>query len=279
MTKGKVFTYWHQGEAAAPRLVTLCIEQLRVLHPGWDIHVLDSESVVGWIEPIAVPADKLEKLSIAHQSDLIRTQLLLRHGGVWADPTVFLVRPLDQWLPKYMDSGLFLFHRPGRDRLISNWFIASEPGNILLERLYERLCRYWSENEFENLGQPQSKQAVFAARVLNRNLLLPRLWLRKPVVKLLRTAPYMVYHYQFADLVARDRECRAIWARTPKISAAGPHRLLRHGVLNPALPEVRKLIDEADPPLFKLSWKLGADEIPPGSLIEYLYRKVNEASG
>ena len=274
MTKGKVFTYWHQGEAAAPRLVTLCIEQLRVLHPGWDIHVLDSESVVGWIEPIAVPADKLEKLSIAHQSDLIRTQLLLRHGGVWADPTVFLVRPLDQWLPKYMDSGLFLFHRPGRDRLISNWFIASEPGNILLERLYERLCRYWSENEFENLGQPQSKQAVFAARVLNRNLLLPRLWLRKPVIKLLRTAPYMVYHYQFADLVATDRQCRAIWARTPKISASGAIRLLRYGPLKPALPEVRKWIDEADPPLFKLTWKLGPDKIPPGSVLAYLYARL-----
>ena len=278
MTKERVFTYWHQGEAAAPRLVKLCIRRLRALHEGWDVHVLDAESIGEWIEPIPVPREKLEKLSIAHQSDLIRTQLLIRYGGVWADPTVFVVRPLDEWLPQYQSSGLFLFHRPGRDRLISNWFIASEQGNVVLRRLYERMYRYWSENEFENLGQPQSKQAELAARILNRNLFLPRLWLRKPFIKLLRTAPYMVYHYQFADLVARDRECRAIWARTPKISADGPHRLLRHGVLNPSLPEVRKWIDEADPPLFKLSWKLGVDEIPPGSALEYLYRKVNEPS-
>ena len=279
MATRRIFTYWHQGEAAAPGLVELCIQQLRALHPGWEIHVLDAESVVEWVEPIPVPAEKLKKLCIAHQSDLIRTQLLIRYGGVWADPTVFLVRPLGEWLPRYMGSGLFLFHRPGRDRLISNWFIATEPGNVVLQRLYERLCRYWTENEFENLGQPQSKQAELAARVLNRNLFLPRLWLRKPLIKLLRTAPYMVYHYQFAELVARDRECRAIWDRTPKIAADGPHRLLRFGVLKPALPEVRKWIEAADPPLFKLSWKLVTDEIPAGSVMEYLYRKVDEADG
>ena len=266
-----MFSYWHQGEGAAPTLVKACIHQMRSLHPNWDVQVLDGATVEGWIDPIPVPQEKFHRLSLAHQSDLIRTQLLLRHGGVWADPTVFMVRPLDQWLPKYMDSGLFLFHRPGRDRLISNWFIGAEPGNVLLGRLYERLCRYWSENEFENLGRPQSEIAEFVARVLNRNLFLPRLWLRKPMIKLLRTAPYMVYHYQFADLVARDRACREIWRRTPKISADGPHRLLRYGLLSPLSPEVRKWIDGADPPLFKLSWKLGADEPPSGSVLEYLF--------
>jgi hypothetical protein len=266
-----LFTYWHQGEALAPGLVKTCLRNLRALHSGYDIHVLDAESVGAWIEPIPVPEDKFRRLWIAHQSDLIRTQLLLRYGGVWVDPTVFMVRPLDEWLPQCMDSGLFLFHRPGRDRLISNWFIAAERENVLLRRLYERLCRYWAENEFDNLEQPQSAVAEFVACVLNRNLFLPRLWLRKPMIRLLRTAPYMVYHYQFADLVARDRACREIWRRTPKISADGPHRLLKYGLLSPLSPEVREWIGGADPPLFKLSWKLEADEIPADSVLGYLY--------
>lgn len=167
MARRKLYTYWHQGEAAAPKVVRLCIEQLRVLHEGWDLQVLDAESIGEWIEPIPVPRDKLEKLSIAHRSDLIRTQLLIRYGGVWADPTVFIVRPLDEWLPQYLRSGLFLFHRPGRDRLISNWFIASEPGNLVLSRLYDRLCMYWRDNEFENMGQPQSKHAELVARIVS----------------------------------------------------------------------------------------------------------------
>ena len=246
------------------------------MHSGYDIHVLDAESVEAWIEPIPVPEDKFRRLRIAHQSDLIRTQLLFRHGGVWADPTVFMVRPLGEWLPQCMGSGLFLFHRPGRDRLISNWFIAAEPENVLLRRFYERLCRYWTENEFDNLEQPQSAVAEIMARVLNRNLFLPRLWLRKPMIRLLRTAPYMVYHYQFADLVAADPECREVWKQTPKVSADGPHRLLKYGLLKPASPEIRKCIDEADPPLFKLSWKRGADDVPPGSVLDYLYGKVDE---
>ena len=276
MIRKRLFSFWYQGEAAAPELVKACINQVRSLHPDWDVQVLDVNTVEGWIDPIPVPHEKFHQLRLAHQSDLVRTQLLLRHGGVWADPTVFMVRPLDQWLPKYMDSGLFLFYRPGRDRLISNWFIAAEPGNVLLGRLYERLCRYWSENEFDNLGRPQSDVAEFVGRVLNRNLFLPRMWLRKPVVHLLRTAPYMVYHYQFAELVARDRACQEIWRRTPKISADGPHRLLRYGLLSPLSPEVRHWIDDADPPLFKLTWKLSADEVPPGSVLAYLYAKMVE---
>ena len=252
-------------------MVRACVHSFEKHHPSWELSFLDDESTV--IESVPIPEEKWKKLKVAHRSDLIRTQLLFRHGGVWIDPTVFIVGSLDQWLSKYMDSGLFLFDRPGRDRLISNWFIAAEPGNVLLGKLYGRLCRYWSENDFDNLGRPESELAEFVARALNRNLFLPRLWLRKPLIKLLRTAPYMVYHYQFADLVARDRTCREIWRRTPKISADGPHRLLRYGLLNPLSAELRECIDDADPPLFKLTWKLGSDEIPPGSVLAYLFER------
>ena len=54
-----------------------------------------------------------------------------------------------------MDAGVFMFHRPGRDRAVSNWFIAAEPNQPLLVRLYEALCRYWRENNFRNLDRPR----------------------------------------------------------------------------------------------------------------------------
>jgi hypothetical protein len=38
------------------------------------------------------------------------------------------------------------------------------------------------------------------------------------------------------------------------------------------------LIEDADPPLFKLNWKLVNNDPPPGSVLDYLYSKVDESS-
>lgn len=231
-----------------------------------------------WLDPIPIPAHKWRQLTLAHQSDVIRTQLLVRYGGVWADPTVYFSQPLDHWLPERMDAGVFLFHRPGRDRAVANWFIAAEPQNLLLKRQYDRLCKYWANNDFENFNKPMRALARFATRVLNRNLELPRLWLRQPVIRLIKAYPYMVYHYMIHDLVRSDAQLRAVWDQMPKLSADIPHFPAHHGLLKPLDREIRSFIDNEKAPLFKLTWKLPSESVPPGSVLDYLLKKV-ESSG
>lgn len=270
----ELFTYWHQGLEQAPPVVKMCVHRMRSLHPEWDVRVLDAKSVSSFIDPIPIADAKWQRMRLAHRSDLIRTQLLIRYGGVWADPTVFFARPLDGWLEGYLGSGLFMFHRPGPDRVVSAWLIAAEPQNVVLRQLYSALCGYWSRNEFSNLDGHEGAVARWVGRLMRTNLELPRLWLRRPVIALLRTAPYMVYHYQFYDLVRSDAQCAQVWARTPRISADGPHRLLRYGLGNPATALVKTWIDEAHSPLFKLTWKTDKGPIPAGSVLEYLFEKA-----
>lgn len=266
----QIFTYWHQGFDDAPKLVQACRRTLERYTPGWSQHFLDAESVQQWIKPIPIPERTWNQLSLAHRSDLIRTQLLIRHGGVWADPTVLFTQALESWLPGQMDAGIFFFHRPGRDRAVSNWFIASEVQHPLLIRLYERLCCYWRENKFRNLDQPMSPLARFAGRALNRNLELPRLWLSKPVIRLLKAYPYMVYHYMLYDLVRSDQALWTLWERMPKVSADIPHYAAHRGILERLDEEAKLFIDSGTAPLFKLSWKLPSEEVPSISVLEYL---------
>ena len=252
----RIFTYWDQGFAEAPEIVRACTRTFSAHHPNWDIYFLDAESVHEWIDPIPIPDDKWKKLQLAHRSDIIRTQLLIKYGGVWADPTVWFCTPLDQWLPKVMDAGVFMFQRPGRDRAISNWFIAAEPDNPLLTRLYEALCRYWRENDFRNFDRPMSRGARILHRLLNRNRGLPRIWLKKPVIWLFRTYPYMIYHYMFYDLICRDQECKALWEKVPFHSADRPVQLLRYGLPSTLGPEGRDILNpDTCAPLYKLTWK------------------------
>ena len=238
------------------------------------MHLLDSENIVEFLDYPPLSDDKWNKLSIAHCSDVLRTQLLLKYGGVWADPTIWFNKPIGEWLPEVMDAGVFMFHRPGRDRAISNWFIAAEPGNPLLQRQYDALCSYWRENEFDNLAGPTNASGRFLKRVLNRNLELPRLWLRKPVIRLFKTHPYMVYHYMIYDLVRSDPELGAIWDRMPKVSADIPHFPTHKGLLEPLDKETKDFIDSQKAPLFKLTWKLPSDSIPEGSVLDYLLASI-----
>ena len=93
------------------------------------------------------------------------------------------------------------------------------------------------------------------------------------MIRLFRHAPYMVYHYLFARMVRTDPACGAVWDATPRESADAPHRLLRHGLLAPVTPEVEQTLQVADPPLFKLTWKLGDRRIPENSLLAELFRR------
>jgi hypothetical protein len=268
-----LFTYWHQGWDATPPVLSPCARSLERHHESWHIHRLDARNITHWLDSIPIPKNKWKELPLAHRSDIIRTQLLANHGGVWADPTIWFSGPIDQWIQGKMGSGLFLFHRPGRDRLISNWFIAAEPQNPLLSRLYDELCRYWRDNEFKSIGFTDRWQVNLISRAINRNLYLPDMWLWKPMIHLLRHAPYMVYHYLFARLVRKEPECANVWNETPKISAEAPHLLLRHGLENRMSPMLQKAIQSGNPPLFKLTWKISTGTSARGSLLSELFRR------
>lgn len=97
-------------------------------------------------------------MSLATQSDMIRLQLLCKYGGVWADSTTLCIRPLDAWLCDCCQSGFFAFSNPGKDREMSNWFIASEKNNSLIEKMRHKFSSFFLLNDF-NINS-QLKQFV-----------------------------------------------------------------------------------------------------------------------
>ncbi len=265
-----IFTYWEQGFDDAPRIARTCLAQLRRLHPHWELRALDAASAEEAIEALPLSRDELLKLSRPHRSDLIRTQLLIDHGGVWADPTVFVTRPFDEWLDVLMGAGLFLFANPGRDRRTSNWFIAAEPGHDTLVQLRDRLCAYWANHDFRNQGRPLGASEKYLMRAVNRNLTLPRLWFTWPLRRLVRVYPYMVYHYMLQELVHESESVRRTFEQMPVFPAEGPCRLLRFGVGNAFGPEAQAILDDAAVPLHKLTWKFEPRDVVGISVLERL---------
>jgi hypothetical protein len=212
-----LWLYWHQGWTEAPELVCRCRATWERRNPGWTIRILDrhSASEHSSLEPPAA-------MGIAHRTDLLRLDLLDRHGGVWADATCACQTPLDAWLPAVAYRGFFAFSRPFADRALSNWFLAGAPGHPLARRWRDAILAYWSGG---------------------------------------RTDPgsYTIHHELFEALLRSDPAFRAAWALVPSLSAVPAH-LAQHflrGRVDEAA--VAALVASGGAPVHKLSRKLPPD--------------------
>ena len=86
------------------------------------------------------------KISRTHFSDLLRLELLIRHGGIWIDSTVFSTDREEQ----YLGYPLFVFQSIWNNQsahAASSWFIVSERDNPILKTTRDLLYRYWLEHD------------------------------------------------------------------------------------------------------------------------------------
>lgn len=207
-------------------------------------------------------------LSRNHRADLLRLDLLTKHGGVWADATTFCMQPLDDWLPPNLESGFFAFCRPRPERILSSWFLAGEPGNILVSRLFQFMRDYWDRHPYRGDRDQFFGRAL--AHVLRSSPRTRAWWFSRPVRDWLAISPYYAIHFGFEKLIREDPECARIWDCTPKVSAVPPHRLYRAGLLSPISPKIRSEIDRRKVPVYKTTWDIREQAIPSDSVLGYL---------
>lgn len=144
-----VWVFWLQGIEAAPELVKKCSAALMKHLPRHKrIIFLDETNYRQYTNLPAYIEEKHEKGQISHThfSDLIRIDLLARHGGTWVDSTVYLSSEVIH--PEFFDSELFLFqelqpNQMGHVRGISNWFMTAKPSQEIILLTRYLLFDYW----------------------------------------------------------------------------------------------------------------------------------------
>tara|TARA_B110000211_G_C14089961_1_gene558495 strand:- start:5476 stop:6306 length:831 start_codon:yes stop_codon:yes gene_type:complete len=270
-----IWSYWHQGLDGAPAVVKPCINQWVNLNPDWELRFIDQDSMYDFIEPLGIDKETLAKIPLAVSSDLFKLQLLIKYGGVWVDATTFPIVPLDDWLTDKMGAGYFFFYKPGRDRLISTWFIASEKNNITLKLLYRNLIKYWNTNTFKNLSNPRSPSVTFLSKFVNRNLLLTKLWFSPLFTNILRLTPYFVTHYMFYKVISDNKSLRHNFQLIPKVLADPSHSFKNDILMEPLLLDLKELVDSRKVPVIKLSWRAIDKKIPSNSNLSYLFNQSN----
>jgi Capsular polysaccharide synthesis protein len=176
----QIFMYWDQGWDVAPPLQQLARQIAQRLNPSYQLHALDRDSIEQRSNRRRLLDDEtFAKLSVQAKSDVYRTLLLYQHGGIWIDATVFVNKPLDDWLDEYINrshTDLWGFQRtkplPMRrpiDPFLGSWFLASprksrSVANILRVIMKEphRLTKeyFWWHRIVSELAVQQEHDAI-----------------------------------------------------------------------------------------------------------------------
>lgn len=148
----RVWVCWLQGMENAPALVQKCYESLKANLTGKEITVITAENMADFVDFPPYILEKWKKgiITNTHLTDLLRLELLIRHGGMWLDSTVLCTRPVDQIPAYYFDSELFLYQclKPGRDghsHLCSSWLMSAKTNSKILMATRQLCYRYWEK--------------------------------------------------------------------------------------------------------------------------------------
>jgi len=215
-----VWMLWLQGWETAPAVVQACKASWLRHNPDWAVRALDRTTLSAAL-PLDVIADIFSTTKPQEAlSDQIRLELLRGHGGVWADATTLCARPLDEWLSCGLPSGFFAFERPGGDRMIASWFLASARGSYITHAWADRVRAYWR-------GRSERDD-------------------------------YFWLHHLFAALYHDDARFKSDWDTAPKSPAAHPFHFSPEDARLYGEPTAQHLAGLANPPapVFKLTHKL-----------------------
>jgi hypothetical protein len=152
---------------------------------------------------------------------MVRTILLKKYGGVWADSSTFCTRPLSLWLPNHIDQDFFAFEKVEKDNLMSNWFLYSAPNSYIINTQLNNLIDYVNKNN--------------------------------------STDDYFFYHH-FFNSYKTDNKFKDHWDKIPKISAHPPHYIQEKGIYSKLSNEVKDHIDNKKANVYKLTWKVDYDD-------------------
>ncbi len=146
-----IWQYWESKDGTIPPLVQACLNSVDKYKGNQKRILLTPENVR---EYVVIPEIfwKLKEKGIiktAFFSDILRTCLLIQHGGIWIDATVLLTEELPSYIT---EADLFVFQNDLKIDLdglnMASYFIAAKPDNVILKQTLEALKYYWKENRF-----------------------------------------------------------------------------------------------------------------------------------
>ncbi len=145
-----IWICWLQGIESAPELVQHCVRSIEHHIPDRKIIYINKNNFRNYCHIPDFIIKKWEKglITNTHFSDILRLALLIQHGGLWMDATVYMTGAL----PTYITDGDFFVYRDGFFNCdvinFGSWIIYAKPNNLLLNETLQLLYLYWQRYDY-----------------------------------------------------------------------------------------------------------------------------------
>lgn len=148
-TSNYIFSCWLQGEENAPELVKACFKSIKKCMPERKLIIITANNYNDYVDLPEYIVKKWHKgiITNTHFSDILRTALIVKNGGLWLDATVFCTGSIDKYID--MDTSLFVYkneHRGDESSSLSSWLIYAKPNHPILLNTLKLLEEYWKYN-------------------------------------------------------------------------------------------------------------------------------------
>lgn len=137
-----------------PDFRRLCVETWAAQNPGWQIHLLDRDSVFQFLTPRDLPR-LWPGMYVPWQADAVRLALLAKYGGLWIDASTICLQPFERWMYGAImsdetptDIGGFYFSAWGTEMyegkdFVENWVVAARREHPLILAWQILFNGYW----------------------------------------------------------------------------------------------------------------------------------------
>ena len=146
-----IWQYWESKDGSIPPLVQACLNSVDKFKGNRKRIILNPDNVKDYVNipEIFWRMRKKGLIKTAFFSDILRTCLLIQHGGIWMDATILLTEELPEYIA---NSELFVFQNDLKIDLdglnMASYFIVAKPNNPILVQTLKALEAYWKENRF-----------------------------------------------------------------------------------------------------------------------------------
>lgn len=135
-----IYTFWNSDDL--PHIVKKSIETWKTHCPDYEIRIMNYENT----KHMGIR----HRDSHARYSDFVRLYCLAETGGIWIDGSVFLQRPIDDWItPGYDYTGYYSEYQTKKWPVVETWFIAAPRGSNFVQDWKNEFFR---ANDFETMG-------------------------------------------------------------------------------------------------------------------------------
>lgn len=135
-----IYAFWNSDEF--PPIVKASIETWKRHCPDYEIRIMNYENTKHM--------NIKHRDSHARYSDFVRLYCLEETGGVWIDASVFLQRPLDDWItPGYDYTGYYSEYQTKTYQVVETWFMAAPKGSRFIADWKNEFFR---ANDFDSMG-------------------------------------------------------------------------------------------------------------------------------